>query len=195
MWGRYSICRTSRPPAISYTVHCGRDIPCVRYLAPGRYHTQGKDGGDIPYVRHLAPRRFLGRLKLRPPAIVTRGGFVSGHRIYKLQARYAHVYGGPPCRLSSPYKLHVEGVSRTKHSFSPSSVTHDRGEGCKRKKICPGPLDSSSKLLIQYMQTFFPITSVLHVSNNGRPLKFQKGRPLITIFKGWPGTDVPFVPL
>ena len=89
-------------------------------------------------------------------------------RIYIFQALYTYVHGGPPCRLSRPYKLYAAAVSRTGHSFSPQSVTHDRGKGgCKRTfstltlhSFPPPcnffPVDCCSKQLMLYIQTFFP---------------------------------------
>ena len=77
------------------------------------------------------------------------------------------------------------------------SVTHDRGEGGANGNLSTltlqsDPLDSCSEQQISFIQTFIPHYFTLL---KGRPLKIKKGRPLILIFEGRPGTDVPFVPL
>ena len=64
-----------------------------------------------------------------------------------------------------------------------SPEAHRRGPPCRLSR--PYKLYAAG-----VSRHFLPITSRY---KNGRPLKFKKGRPLIIIFKGRPGTY--FVPL
>ena len=115
------------------------------------------------------------------------------------------------CRPGTPMSMEAHPVGYpgptncAGHTFSPSSVTRNRGGGCKRNFFYAHTALISSCVILLLLtvaqnSSFHSYTFFHHyvIFNKIRPLKFPKGRPLKgpnSHFKGKPGTDVSFVPL